>query len=100
MSSSKGLVDSSVTFQQDLKTLSYFAGTINLQWNFSEVRSGKNFSFLKRFLDYKRIELNERFRNQRDSGSRSGVTKLCINRPRGSADRGTSGTSCGTLYFL
>ena len=55
-----------MTFQQDLKTLSYFARTCNLQRNFSEVRSGKNFGFLKRFLDYKRIELNKRFRSQRD----------------------------------
>ena len=42
--SPKFLVDSSVTFQQDRKTLSYSASTCNLQGNFSEVRGGKNFS--------------------------------------------------------
>ena len=44
--SSKFLVDSRVTFQQDRKTLSCSAGTCNLQGNFSEVRGGKNFRSL------------------------------------------------------
>ena len=46
--SSKCLLDSSVTFQQDRKTLSYSASTCNLQGNFSEVRGGKNFRSLEK----------------------------------------------------
>ena len=47
----KCLVDSSVTFQQDRKTLSYSASTGNLQGNFSEVRVGKNFRFLDKIFN-------------------------------------------------
>ena len=47
----KCLVDSSVTFQQDRKTLSYSASTCNLQGNFCEVRGGKNFRFLDKIFN-------------------------------------------------
>ena len=46
--SPKCLLDSSVTFQQDRKTLSYSACTCNSQGNFSEVRGGKNFRSLEK----------------------------------------------------
>ena len=47
----KCLVDSSVTFQQDRKTLSYSASTCNLQGIFCEVRGGKNFRFLDKIFN-------------------------------------------------
>ena len=46
--SSKCLLDSSVTFQQDRKTLSYSATTCNQLGNFSEARCGKNFRSLEK----------------------------------------------------
>ena len=46
--SSKCLLDSSVTFQQDRKTLSYSATTCNQQGNFSEARYRKNFRSLEK----------------------------------------------------
>ena len=46
--SPKCLADSRVKFQQDRKTLSYSAGTCNLQRNFSVVRGGKNFRSLEK----------------------------------------------------
>ena len=54
----KCLVDSSVTFQQDRKTLSYSVSTCNLR-----LEVGRTSGFSTRYLIYKRIEINERFRN-------------------------------------
>ena len=47
---------------------------------------GRTSGLSKRYLVYKIIELNKRFRNQRDSGSRLGVTKLYISGSRGTGE--------------
>ena len=92
--SSKCLLDSRLTFQQDRKTLSYSASTCNLQGNFSEVRGGKKLGSLEKISSFTG-ELNQI--------SALGINEI-LDRDRvllncGSADRGTCGT-CGTLYFF